>query len=84
MLRHATCLHLTSSNDHGLVPGMITSSSPFKMHDYRLSSRQADNHAVGGKELIANADFRSSRKIVSEMCDNVCYTQRLSLRGDNL
>ena len=48
-LRHATCLHLTSSNDQHLVPGMIT--SPFKMHFFRLSSRQADNQ-LAGKSLL--------------------------------
>ena len=50
MLRHATCLHLTSSNDQRYVPGMITwhdNLSPFKIHDFRLSSRQADNQLAG-------------------------------------
>ena len=44
-LRHATCLHLTSSNEQRYVPGMIT-SLPSK-YDFWLSSRQADNHLAG-------------------------------------
>ena len=41
-LRHATCLHLTSSNDQRLVPGIITSLRS-KYVTFRLSSRQVDN-----------------------------------------
>ena len=42
---HTTCLHLTLSNDQRLVQGMITSL--FKMHDFWLSLRQADNQLEG-------------------------------------
>ena len=44
-LRHDTSLHLTSSSDQRYVPGMI--ASPFKMHDFRLSSPQANNQLAG-------------------------------------
>ena len=45
--------------------------SPFKMLDFVLSSRQADNQLAGKslKELCAYADFWLSRQIASQICD---------------
>ena len=45
MLHCATCLHLPSSNDHAGHDNL----SPFKIHvhDFRLSSWQADNQLAG-------------------------------------
>ena len=47
MLRHATCLHLTSSNDQRLVLGMITSLRSKYLTSGLISSRQADNQLAG-------------------------------------
>ena len=58
-LCHSTCLHLTSSNDKHLLPGMITSLRS----KYMTSSY-----------LIAYADFRLSRQIMARVCDNGTYS----------
>ena len=65
-LRHATCLHLTSSNDQHLVQGMITSFHSKCMtsgyhHDWLITSWRDGAYAY--------ADFGLSQQIASWICD---------------
>ena len=55
--------------------------SPFKIHDFQLSSRQTDNQ-VCGKVLIAYAEFGSSRQIAFEICDNEKDHQKMNIDSD--
>ena len=66
-LRHPTCLHLTSSNDQSLVPGMITSLRSNYMtsgyhHDRLITSWQERAYRICRIWL--------SRQIASQICDN--------------
>ena len=45
------------------------------MHDFQLSSWQADNQ-LAGKTLLHYAGFGLSRQIVSQICDKGMYLQK--------
>ena len=73
MLRHATCLHLTSSYDQRYVPGMITSLRSKYMA--RLSSRWADNQ-LAAKSLshMQTLGYHCKKRLKYVITDHISLT----------